>query len=107
MRPQEASLDSPTHKLSIRVAGNTMIPCLQVIAAKGYRISHYYGDEDPELAFWDAEKEGRAFSADSAESLLGLIAMWEQRGDDWHIKPGELALLNRLLRNHLKSPVVA
>jgi hypothetical protein len=88
-------VDSKRLKLSIRVAGNTIIPCLQVIAAKGYQISHYHSGTDADMAFWDAKKDGRAFSADSAESLLGLIAMWEHRGDDWHIKSGEEALLDR------------
>jgi hypothetical protein len=56
------------------------------------------------MVFWDADKDGRVFSADSAESLLGLIAMWEQRGDDWHIRPGESALLDRLLKDNEESP---
>jgi hypothetical protein len=27
------------------------------------------------------------------EELLGLIAMWELRGDNWRIKPGETKIL--------------
>lgn len=30
-------------------------------------------------------------------SLLGLIAIWEQRGDNWHSRPGESAFLDRLV----------
>ncbi|MAG92776.1 MAG: hypothetical protein CMJ48_03375 [Planctomycetaceae bacterium] len=87
-------------KLSIRIAGNTLIPCLQAIAAKGYSIDHYFlgdtpGDwDDPQ---WDAERDGRTFGATSPEGLLGLIAMWEIRGDDWHIKDGDADLYDRLV----------
>ncbi len=102
-RFEEPSLNSESRKASIRVAGNTIVPCLQVIAAKGYMISYYHGDEDHDSVFWDAELDGRAFSADSAESLLGLIAMWEHRGDDWHIKSGESALLDQLLNDENNS----
>jgi len=88
-------VDSPEYKLSIRIAGNTMAPCAAVIEAKGYAISHYYSEA--EVPFWDAEKEGRRFSADSAEALLGLIAMWEQRGDDWYVNDDEWKSFQRHL----------
>src|SRR5688572_13015359 len=88
-------MESPPRKVGIRIAGNTLIPTLQVIAAKGYAITHYYCE--PDRPFWDADKDGRSFSADSAEALLGLIAMWEQRGDDWMMRDGESALLDRVL----------
>ena len=69
-----------------------MIPCLCAVAAKGYSITNYFCGNvpgewtDPQ---WEAEKDGRAFSATSPEELLGLISMWEIRGDDWRIKEGE------------------
>jgi hypothetical protein len=72
-----------------------MAPCVAVIQAKGYAISHYRSETD--MPFWDAEKEGCRFSADSAESLLGLIAMWEQRGDDWYVNDDEWESFKRLL----------
>jgi hypothetical protein len=86
----------------IRIAGNTMIPCLQAIAAKGYTVSHYFlgsksGDWDHPQ--WEAEKDGWEFSATSVEELLGLIAMWEVRGADWKIKPGETELHDRLVKS--------
>jgi hypothetical protein len=86
--------------LSIRIAGNTMIPCLNAIAAKGYLIKHYFLGTSPgdwDRPQWDAEKDNRAFSATSPEELLGLIAMWEVRGDDWRIKNGESALYDQLV----------
>lgn len=86
--------------LCIRIAGNTMIPCLQAIAAKGYTVTHYFHGDKPgdfDQSQWDAEKDGRLFSATGLEELLGLIAMWEVRGDDWPLKSGEDELYNRLV----------
>ncbi len=86
-------------KLCISIAGNTMIPCLQSIAAKGYTVTHYFLGNKPrewDRPQWEAEKDGRLFSATGLEELLGLIAMWEVRGDDWRLKPGETELYNRL-----------
>jgi hypothetical protein len=73
------------YKWSLRIAGNTMIHCLHALAAKGYFIRHYFFGESPgdrDHPQWDAEKHNRLFSATSPEELLGLIAMWEIRGDD-------------------------
>ena len=85
-------LDDTEVRLSIRIAGNTSIRCLQAIVAKGYTVTHYFlgtrpGDWDRPQ--WDAEKDDRRFSATGVEELLGLIAMWEIRGDDWRLKSGE------------------
>jgi hypothetical protein len=93
-------MNEPHRSLCIRIAGNTSIPCLQAIAAKGYTVTHYFlGDrpgewDDPQ---WDAEKDGRVFSATGLEELLGLICMWEVRGDDWRLKSGETDLYDRLV----------
>jgi hypothetical protein len=87
------------YKLSIGVAGNTAYPCMQAIKAKGYSmslrylLSHYSEGWRQE---WIAEKDDRIFWADSSEELLGLIAMWEIRGDDWHINDGEYELYEQL-----------
>jgi hypothetical protein len=86
-------------RLSIRSAGNTMIPALHALRAKGYTLSIWYTrDDDGGLVpQYDAEKDRRAFSATSPEELLGLVAMWEVRGDDWRLKAGESELYDRLV----------
>ncbi len=106
MRPLEVALESP-RRLSIRIAGNTITPCLQVIVGKGYSVAHYLGETPDDPAFWDANKDGRYFSATGAEELLGLIAMWEQRGDDWHQKLGEREILDKLLSSDDGGPADA
>lgn len=88
------------YQLSISIAGNTLIPTLHAIRNKGYSVSHYFLNDTPgewENPQWDAEREGRVFSATSPESLLGLIGMWEIRGDDWRLKDGESEFYDQLV----------
>ena len=77
--------------LTIRIAGNTSNPCLLALREKGYVIRFWFiktGDNDYQKNI-DAEKDGRCFSATTEAELLGLVAMWEVRGDPWQTRPGE------------------
>lgn len=92
------------YEVGIRIACNTLIPCLQAIKAKGDSIRHFYlgdGPNDWDHPQWDAEKGNWLFRSTSPAELLGLIAMWEVRGDDWHIKNGESALYDQLVESAL------
>lgn len=88
---------------SIRIAGNTWIPALHALHAKGYALSIWYtlGADGCPVPQYDAEKDGRTFSATSPVELLGLVAIWEVRGDDWHFKDGEAELYDRLIEEAL------
>lgn len=86
--------------LSIRVAGNTQNPALITLQQKGYRL--WLEPDDPKLPEPDflnlnAEKDGRYFSATGPEELLGLVAIWEARGDDWHHHKNEPNLVLELI----------
>jgi hypothetical protein len=86
--------------LYLHTAANTAVPCLQVLVAKGYAVSHYFlspGTEDKRPQ-WAAEKDGRLFTAEELEQLLGLVAMWDVRGDDWRLKDGEYERYEELVR---------
>ena len=87
-------------KLYLHTAGNTPIPCLQALVAKGYKVTHYFADRggDQKVPQWAAEKDGRLFTAERVEEVLGLIAMWEVRGDDWRLREGEDTLYDELVR---------
>ena len=77
--------------MSIRIAGNTEIPTLAAIRQRGYQIE-CWGQDDGAGGCdiqYDATKGDCSFSATSPEELLGLIAMWETRGDDWQAKTQE------------------
>ncbi len=88
---EENEMDAPEHTLCIRIAGNTENPCLLALRAKGYKLTLSFtkdreGNYRQEI---DAELNGRTFSATTAAELLGLVAMWEVRGDDWKTKKDE------------------
>ncbi len=82
---QESDTNWDEWELCIRIAGNTAKHCIFAIWQKGYSVRHYYPlREDGEYQTeFDAKKDGRLFSATSPEELLGLIALWETRGDSW------------------------
>jgi hypothetical protein len=67
---------------------------------KGYRV-WWEASERPAADDWWAEKEGREFIATNPLALLGLVALWESRGEEWRQKPGEPNLLSRLKKGAL------
>ncbi len=68
-----------------------VVPCLLALRAKGYTLTLSFtkGPDGSCRAEYDAVKGDRAFSATTAQELLGLVAMWEVRGDDWRTRQGE------------------
>jgi len=44
-----------------------------------------------------ARKDGRLFGAASAEELLGVIAMWEARGENWRATEDDVRLSREIL----------
>lgn len=86
-------------RFSLRIAGNTTIPAVHTLKTKGYTIIHYYVQNAAgELhGQWEAEKNGYWFSATSPEEVLGLIALWEVRGNEWQTRPGEREFYDQLV----------
>ena len=86
--------------LHLHTAANTAVPCLHALIAKGYTVSHYFLDlgGEEKRPQWSAEKDGRLFTAEGLEEVLGLVAMWEVRGDDWRLKDGEYERFEELLQ---------
>jgi hypothetical protein len=89
-------VDEPQRRVSIRNAGNTEGPALLALRSKGFRIWLEYSKVDDPSNLWhpyrpdyQAEKDGAYFSATTAVELLGLVALWEVRVDDWRLKPSE------------------
>jgi hypothetical protein len=90
----------------IRIAGNTEIPALLALRTKGFRVWLEYTKVDdpkspwhPYMPDYQAEKDGAYFSATSAVELLGLVAMWETRGDNWRFKRDEPDILDELMES--------
>ena len=72
--------------------GNVSIITLR---ERGYHV-WWEASERPSADDWWAEKEGREFVAKSPLGLLGLVALWEGRGDERQKRPGEPDLLRQL-----------
>ena len=84
---------SPRFRLSeVHDVSNVAIITL---GERGYRV-WWEASERPSADDWWAEKEGREFVAKSPLGLLGLVTLWESRGDEWQKRPGEPDLVGRL-----------
>ena len=72
--------------LELRMADamNTHNPALVTLRAKGYELWLEVAEDeaDPSHTWW-ARQSRREFAAASPLGLLGLVALWEHRGDDW------------------------
>ncbi|MEL6444726.1 MAG: hypothetical protein AAFP15_08870 [Bacteroidota bacterium] len=64
-----------------------LIPALLALRAMGYDVSRRYDDG---REWWEAETEALEFGAEDPLSLLGLVALREQRGAVWHASDAEI-----------------
>jgi hypothetical protein len=63
--------------MKLSAAANTEIPALLVLENNGYEITSIDG------SVWRAIKNKNEFVANSPLELLGLIELFNQRGDAW------------------------
>jgi hypothetical protein len=68
--------------VSIAAAGNVLVPALLALRAKGYRVTRIVDQAGP-AETWRGEKTGEAFIAEDTLALLGLVALYEARGERW------------------------
>jgi hypothetical protein len=70
--------------VSIGEAGNTLYPSLYIILKKGYAVEMMEPDviDDNSPNLFVAKKEDNQFISDNFLSLLGLISIWENLGDN-------------------------
>lgn len=87
-------------KLRISEAMNTYNPALYVLQARGYTVRMQY-DEQTKDTTWIAIKDDARFAASNPLSLLGLVAMWEGRGDRWQKHSDEPDAYTELLGDDL------
>ncbi len=71
-------------------AGNTEVPTYLVLISKGFAVRNESNPTDSEKESWLAEKAGEQFVGDSPLQLLGLVAMHEERGQDWMASDAEV-----------------
>jgi len=78
-------------------AMNTYNPALLTIIRKGFDISLLPSKDDNELGNWRATNDSHDFIASDPLKLLGLISIWEVRGENWQKRPEEEDLYNAIL----------
>jgi hypothetical protein len=83
---------------------NTHNPALITLKKKGYELwidppKTEEGEVDlsqHEIGLWWAKKQEHEFYADDPLSLLGLVSIWESRGDSW-INEDDVDIYDQLL----------
>jgi hypothetical protein len=91
-----------TVKFRLSEAGNTVNPALLILQSKGYEIGFEQGEGEDGGETWWAEKDDNLFTASDGLSLLGLVSIWENRGNNWQTKENETFLWEDL-RNEIYS----
>jgi hypothetical protein len=68
-----------------------LVPAYLALKQKGFNVHWVRSSVDPEHETWYAEDDTREFIADDPVALLGLVAMYEVRGDDWKASDKEIS----------------
>jgi hypothetical protein len=79
----------------IATAGNTINPALLVLKAKGYEVRCKTDEEGQIVTYW-ARRDGNVFIGEDPVSVLGLVTLWEHRGEDWKTRDNEPFLFEEL-----------
>ena len=69
--------------VTIAIAGNSDVAAYAAIIKKGYEFSISWPGEGRE-GWYIATKDGNKFIGESPAQTLGLIALFELSGEDWH-----------------------
>ena len=75
-------------KVKISAAGNVEIPAYLVLKMKGFSVRWERGGENSET--WYAEKENLCFSGEGPIELLGVVDVYETRGNNWKASDEEI-----------------
>jgi hypothetical protein len=74
-------------KVTIATASNVLVPAYLVLRGKGYRITRVV---EKKVETWRAVKPGVEFIAEDPLSLLGLVSLYEARGEAWRAEDAEI-----------------
>jgi hypothetical protein len=81
--------NSIVSKTMIADAGNVLVPAYLALIQKGYSVScEKLGSEEEDL--WIAENSSNRFVAEDPLLLLGLITLYEIRGEKWQASDNEI-----------------
>ncbi len=71
--------------MQLNAAGNTLIPGILLIRELGYSLTI-----DKKKSLCIAEKDGNSFIANDPVTVLGLIKLFEVRGENWRASDDEI-----------------
>lgn len=71
--------------MHLEAAGNTVIPAILLIRHMGYTFAY-----DKEKAHCLASKDGNSFGAEDPLMVLGLIKLFEMKGENWKAPDDEI-----------------
>jgi len=71
----------------IASAANVIVPAYLSLRQKGYSVSRA---KRPAGEAWTAEKDGNTFTADDPVALLGIVCLFETRGENWNASDREI-----------------
>jgi len=88
-------------KVRLADAMNTYDSALLVLQNRGYKVWLEPSEDDSELGTWWASRNEADFAAFDPLRLLGLVAMWEQRGNQWQREAKEENIYDKLITQAL------
>jgi hypothetical protein len=80
---QESSFTEEELREIRRLAGNDEVPAYLVLLSQGYDVDRAYLDRSQQVEEWTAQRDGHRFSAAGPIELLGVVSVFEARGEDW------------------------
>ena len=69
--------------VKIASAGNSDTACYGALIQKGYQVSIIVNSDD-KTGIYKAEKDQLSFIGESPIETLGLVALYELRGENWY-----------------------
>ena len=75
-------------EIKISAAANVEIPAYLTLKEKGYNV--YWKRVDKENEYWYADKGNLNFMAEGAIELLGIVAVYELRAQNWKASDSEI-----------------
>lgn len=77
-----------SEEVKISAAANVEIPAYLTLREKGYKV--YWKRTDEEKEYWYAEKDNLNFMAEGPIELLGVVGVYELRGQNWKASDAEI-----------------
>lgn len=76
--------------MHIMAAGNVEAPAWLVLRSRGYTVERHIRAH-PSQDVWTASKGNQSFSGEGPIELLGVVTMFEERGNAWQASDPEIS----------------